>query len=721
MGHLRNFEIGVFRRLRRDPPRSKIHRLAFWLLVVYLVLALGRLLPGGAGTAFSAFSGITFFFLVLMCIPLLWRWVFGRLLWKVRNRLVVTYLLMGLTPVVLFVSLAVILLYIFSGQFAIFAASAEIKEELAHIASTNRAFDLHVAHALALDPKTRNVTLPEADDTSPDHEHVAMQVAAFLDGKPLALTPETLKSTSITSPPSWAAQHFSGVVVDNGGLYLRAIDSHTRDGRTITTITSLPLSQENVGQIARGLGTVTIVPDVDIEDNETVVGGGRTKFSYEKRPGVPIQINGHDLTAEEARKRAVHGGTLPDAQHFYDVPVTFLAPLDTVDWGTGKSHSTYTHVSSRPSLLYQRLFITSLKIAAVVQDLLIGIAIFFGVLELVAFIMAVRLNRTITRSIRDLYEATTAIDQGDLTHRIHVTRHDQLAALSRSFNSMAASLERLLEEQREKERLQNELEIAQEVQANLFPLANVSLPMLELHGACYPARTVSGDYYDFLVFGTTGLGLALGDISGKGISAALLMATLHSAVRAYRFAGLELISAGNHALATSLDPRVGEAELECGELFEQPGKILALLNRHLFRSTQPEKYATLFLAHYESARSQLVYSTGGHLPPLLLRADDSITRLDCGGTVVGLIDNMSYQQGTERLYPGDILIAYSDGVTEPENEFGEFGEERMVEVVRRHRHLPLDAISEQVMQSLRTWIGGQEQPDDITLVLARQR
>jgi sigma-B regulation protein RsbU (phosphoserine phosphatase) len=104
-----------------------------------------------------------------------------------------------------------------------------------------------------------------------------------------------------------------------------------------------------------------------------------------------------------------------------------------------------------------------------------------------------------------------------------------------------------------------------------------------------------------------------------------------------------------------------------------------------------------------------------------LRADDTITRLDCGGTVVGLIDNMSYEQGTEQLYPGDILIAYSDGVTEPENEFGEFGEERMVEVVRRHRHLPLDAISEQVMQSLRTWIGGQEQPDDITLVLARQR
>ncbi|HZD48107.1 MAG TPA: SpoIIE family protein phosphatase, partial [Silvibacterium sp.] len=670
MGHLRNFEIGVFRRLRREPPRGKLHRLAFWLLIFYIVLVVGRIFPGNTGKFFQAVSSFTLFVLILLCIPLLWRYVFGRLLWKVRNRLIVTYLLMGFTPLVLFVSLAVILLYIFSGQFAIFAASAEINAELAHIASTNRVFDLHVAHAIAIDPKARAVALPEAADTSADHEHIAMQVAAFADGKPLPLLPETINATSITSPPSWAPPHFRGVVIDNGELYLRAVDKHTAYGQTITTITSLPLGKENVGQIARGLGTVTIVPDVDIEEDTdgSQNGGGNARVTFVNPEASSVKINGHNVTTEEARKRSVRGGTLPAAEHFYDVPVTFYAPLPTVDWVTGQPHTTFTHVTSRPSLLYQRLFITSLKIAAVVQDLLIGIAVVFGVLELVAFIMAVRLNRTITQSIRDLYEATTAIDQGDLTHRIKVTRNDQLAALSRSFNSMTASLERLLEEQREKERLQNELEIAQEVQANLFPLANVSLPMLELHGACYPARTVSGDYYDFLVFGNAGLGLALGDISGKGISAALLMATLHSAVRAYRFAGMELISEGNKALASSLDPRAGEAELECGELFEEPGKILALLNRHLYRSTQPEKYATLFLAHYEGVQKRLVYSTGGHLPPLLLRADDTITRLDCGGTVVGLIDNMSYEQGTEQLYPGDILIAYSDGVTEPENE-----------------------------------------------------
>jgi sigma-B regulation protein RsbU (phosphoserine phosphatase) len=104
----------------------------------------------------------------------------------------------------------------------------------------------------------------------------------------------------------------------------------------------------------------------------------------------------------------------------------------------------------------------------------------------------------------------------------------------------------------------------------------------------------------------------------------------------------------------------------------------------------------------------------------VLCTDGTVRRLDRGGSVIGLLNNLEYDEGTVTLDPGDILIAYSDGVTEPENEFGEFGEERLIELVQRHRHLPLAAISLQVMQSLRAWIGDQEQPDDITLVLARQ-
>ena len=361
------------------------------------------------------------------------------------------------------------------------------------------------------------------------------------------------------------------------------------------------------------------------------------------------------------------------------------------------------NVTSRPSLLYQRLFGTSVKIGAIIREVLITIGILFALLELVAFIMAVRLNRTITRSVADLYDANTEIDRGNFAHRIKVTRHDQLAALSSSFNRMSESLERLLEQQREKDRLESELAIAQEVQNNLFPHTDLHLPSLELYGICKPARTVSGDYYDFLLVGRTDLCLAMGDISGKGISAALLMASLHSAVRAYSFAGEE----------------VGEVDRAAGP-FSSPGQMLGLLNRHLYRSTQPEKYATLFLAHYDSETRALTYSNGGQLPPFVLCANGSIRRLECGGSVVGLLDGLSYEQASVTLDPGDILIAYSDGVTEPENDFGDFGEERLLEIVARNRHLALPSIASHVLQALRAWIGEGEQPDDITLVLARQ-
>ena len=721
MGKVKNIEARVFRALHREPPQTKVHRLAFWLLVIYLALIPGRLLPGVAG---GIFQWVSFFILLLLlafCVPLVWRWIFGRFLWKLSNRLIVNYLLMGLTPVVLFVLLALIALYGFSGQFAIFAATSALQGQLERYASENRAFSVHVAHFLATHPGTKTVSPPpEMEDTAVGREDAGLRIAAFQDGKAVPIEPADLQA-DINQVPSWAQDGFRGAVLDNGKLYLRAINMQTVGDHTTTVIISTLVNKASIDRIAQGIGRIEVIPNLPMNE-ETSAGGEQAKAVLNKAPGVKAAIHHHEPTREEIRKESITGGTLPSAQHFYDIPITFYAPLETTDWTTGQTHNTPEIVTSRPSLLYQRLFITSLQIATVVQDILIAIACFFGLLELIAFIMAVRLNRTITRSVNNLYDATIEIDQGNLAHRIKVTRNDQLAALSRSFNRMSYSLERLLVEQREKERLQGELAIAQEVQANLFPRGVVSLPMLELHGACYPARTVSGDYYDFLVSGDSGLGLALGDISGKGISAALLMATLHSAVRAYRFAGEDLVTAGRQLSPVGAEKvRTAYANGNGHDPFLEPAKILTQLNRHLFRSTQPEKYATLFLAHYDGISKQLTYSCGGQLPPLVLRDDNSLTTLDCGGTVVGLLENATYDQGMVQLYNGDILIAYSDGVTEPENDFGEFGEERLIDVVRRHRHMPLEAISEQVMQSLRNWIGGQEQPDDITLVLARQR
>jgi sigma-B regulation protein RsbU (phosphoserine phosphatase) len=211
------------------------------------------------------------------------------------------------------------------------------------------------------------------------------------------------------------------------------------------------------------------------------------------------------------------------------------------------------------------------------------------------------------------------------------------------------------------------------------------------------------------------MGIAVGDISGKGISAALLMATIHSAIRAYEQEQLAPVTAtSTHASGTRLAmaaPRVARPS---------PSQMLWLLNRHLYQSTQPEKYATLFLGFYDDEDRRLTYSNAGHLPPIILSKDGSTRRLETGGTVVGLFDDRGYEEQTVQLHPGDLFIAFSDGMTEPENEFGEFGEERLIETIAAQRHLPLDRICEHAITAVQDWIGSTEQPDDVTLVLARR-
>jgi sigma-B regulation protein RsbU (phosphoserine phosphatase) len=152
-----------------------------------------------------------------------------------------------------------------------------------------------------------------------------------------------------------------------------------------------------------------------------------------------------------------------------------------------------------------------------------------------------------------------------------------------------------------------------------------------------------------------------------------------------------------------------------------PAALLTLLNHQLYESTPSAKYATLFLGIYDGATRRFTYSNGGHLPPILISEDGSSQLLSCGGTVVGLFDNLSFPEATAQLRPGDVLVAYSDGVTEPENDYGEFGEERLIRLVRANRHLPLERITEIVTAAVADWIGDNEQPDDVTLVLARAR
>jgi phosphoserine phosphatase RsbU/P len=199
------------------------------------------------------------------------------------------------------------------------------------------------------------------------------------------------------------------------------------------------------------------------------------------------------------------------------------------------------------------------------------------------------------------------------------------------------------------------------------------------------------------------------------------MATVHAFVRAYSMEP-EL------ALAPLL---AGAAAVGSSDLYYRgngsrdedlaPGRLMTTLNYQLYRSTPAAKYATMFLGCYDPVERSLVYANGGHLPPYVLSQDGEIVQLETSGTVVGLFDSVVYGESRVPMRPGDIFIAFSDGVTEPENEFGEFGEERLIELIQLHRDQPLARISEVVTTAVADWIGGAEQPDDVTLVLARAR
>jgi sigma-B regulation protein RsbU (phosphoserine phosphatase) len=403
-----------------------------------------------------------------------------------------------------------------------------------------------------------------------------------------------------------------------------------------------------------------------------------------------------------------------------DRQVSFGTSVSVVNWDTGdRLNPVLISVQTRVSKLYDRLFDSLGDIAPAVEWGLLVVAIIFAMIEVTAIVIGTRLTRTVTGAVAQLYEGTMHVNRGDFSHRIPVRSNDQVATLATSFNSMTASLQKLIEEQKQKQRLENELVIAQEVQAQLFPHEVIQLASLEVHGFFRPARTVSGDYYDFLTLDSDRLILAVGDISGKGISAALLMATIHSAVRAYSLQDIPVLrepAAVGAALGSDVLLASGLRALDVS-----PGALLQLLNHQLYESTPPEKYATLFLGIYNGAERKLTYSNGGHLPPIIMSEDGSIRRLECGGTVVGLFDQRSYEEDSVELRRGEIFLAYTDGVTEPENDFGEFGEQRLIELLRENRELPLPRISEIVTAAVDDWIGANEQPDDVTLVLARAR
>ncbi len=239
-------------------------------------------------------------------------------------------------------------------------------------------------------------------------------------------------------------------------------------------------------------------------------------------------------------------------------------------------------------------------------------------------------------------------------------------------------------------RAAQELEIAKQVQARLFPQTLPPLKTLEYAGICHQARQVGGDYYDFLDLGSERLGLVIGDISGKGIAAALLMANLQANLRS------------QSAIALN-----------------QPERLMISVNQLFCENTADGAFATLFFAEYDDTARRLRYANCGHLPALILRSDGALERLESTATVLGVFKKWDCAIAETQLFPGDTFALYTDGITESfDDAREEFGEERLVEGLRRHRTLPSQAMLAALIDEVRQF-SPHEQHDDITLIIAR--
>ena len=239
-------------------------------------------------------------------------------------------------------------------------------------------------------------------------------------------------------------------------------------------------------------------------------------------------------------------------------------------------------------------------------------------------------------------------------------------------------------------RAAQELEIAKQVQARLFPQAAPAMRTLEYAGMCIQARAVGGDYYDFLNLGQERLGLVIGDIAGKGIAAALLMANLQANLRS-----------------------------QCVIALDQPQRLMRSVNQLFYENTNESAFATLFFADYNDNARRLRYVNCGHLSALLLRSDSTLERLASTCTVLGVFKEWDCAVEECGLFPGDTLVLYTDGVTEAFSESGEeFGEPRLIEALRRHRDLPAQTLLQALVDEVRRF-NPNEQHDDITMIVAR--
>jgi sigma-B regulation protein RsbU (phosphoserine phosphatase) len=749
-GKLRLALSKVRRWLRRTMPRVAI--VAGLLLVVWMFVGDTRFYR--ETFAGSSFGFITF---VAVCFTSVYyglkalRWLKRKLLWRVRRRLVITYLFVGLTPIILLALLGLLSAFGGSAQgiARIITAQVNATETQTQLSARTLAdsfsrlpastddraiqtwLDERVALLSASLPGARAVVWRGATGEDPaavGHKSNAQFVSSVNDTNtqtasdaqpPLNIPlPDWLRGRS-----EWSGLAFS--TSENTDDYfglpsMRAVVRRSINNRPFTLLFVVPLSRALIEQYRNTTGIYVRPFFVKKEMNARIQFGRSDKSVQIRKPNSAGEgkVLDDERNVEELFRQDQFGEQLSD--NFY------IVVLPATSWTSGETSQHLSFLFDWSWALASKQFWGGSDPGEIWRRVLKYVAIVFLIFELLALIAAVWMTRAVTGTVHKLYHALDFIKRGDFSHRVKVRSHDQLGELAAAFNDMSANIEVLLQERVERERLEREVEIAAEVQAQLFPRRVPVLLTAELSAECRAARGVAGDYYDYIEIAPGLVALALGDVSGKGVSASLVMSNLQASLRAQTTITAGRLSIAERATAASAEAGgdgggkllayvVADAEID-GAV----ARLMTNINRQICQSTESNRFATLFLSIYEDRTRTLHYTNAGHNAPVLVRADGTVERLTTGGMMVGAFDWAVYEEASATLRAGDLLLIFSDGISEAESEAGEeYGEERLTKFAVEHRSLSADELRNAIFEEIDTWSGTRERGDDQTLVILK--
>ncbi len=602
-------------------------------------------------------------------------------LWRVRRKLILSYVFFGVVPVVLvtaFVLAGGVLVYVTVASYVFQEGYANTVEDVQQSAATT-------AIELARDPDSAQAAAERRySNMAGTYPQLSIAIVALTGPRasgtggryPLVAAGPWSHTPPPTTVPDWlrSGGPFAGTLV--------YADGRPGGGPSLLIRAAVPTPD----------GTRMVIADLPVDATVVTRLRDRTGTTLGR-----FSVTGCGVRTSDAAST--------DAGGLWALFRETVAFLDCTRWEDGGRGSISINLTAPVAGIYNQIAAVNTTGLAtnlggswqVFLQVLVLLGVLFLIVQGSALVMGALLARSITLAVHELFIGTERVQQGDFTHRIGITSRDQLGDLAASFNRMSASIEHLLHVQREKQRLDDELRIAREIQQSLLPISPPTMAGLEIADLCEPAREVGGDYYDFFELGPRRLGVLVADVSGKGTSAALYMAALKGLM------------------------------LALSRMAASPRELLIEVNRRLTEHLDQRSFVTMTYATIDLDEGTLVSARAGHPPLIVAGADGQLDIVAPDGMILGLRlpgvggrFEQILEEHTRPIAPGDVIVLYTDGITEAMDGAGElFGDDALARVVASQHELGAAGIRERVVREVKAFVGDAEPHDDMTMIVIK--